>query len=466
MSLRRALQIRLLVPVAVLLLFSSALAYALTRHYAGAIYDSWLYNMAHTVALEVGEDGPEVVHTAEIDQQLRNWKEGDRQDYAITVDGRLIAGNGDLPPAPRTARPYGPDAALYDAERGGKSLRLIVLHAPATERRPALEVRVAEDRARRDVLARRVGYTVALPAVFLIGIAGLLIRLTVRGSLAGLDELTQRLGAHPEGEALAIDASRLPRELRQMTMAFAGLVERNNSLLLAQRRFVANAAHQLRSPMAATELHLDGVEHAGTEAQRKASLAQLRRAVERTNRLAQQLLSLARLEPGTRPTIPMAPVDLVETVRASGADYVPLAINKGIDIELDVPEAMVRVRGNALLLGEAIANLIDNAVRYHPGGGNIRLAVDTVGPRARIVIADDGPGVSTALAQRLFTRFAQGDNSTGEGAGLGLAIVREIVELHGASVHAEPGDDGRGLRITIELPLVAEAAAQAADVVS
>ncbi len=284
-------------------------------------------------------------------------------------------------------------------------------------------------------------------------IKGIPIVPVVCSSLKGIDLLTARLVCHPEGQPLSVDSSTLPRELRGMTLAFAGLVERNNALLAAQRRFVANAAHQLRSPMAATQLHLDGVERADNPVERQRSLAQLRRSVERSNRLANQLLSLARLEPGTRLPIPMTRVDLGETTRAAGTDYVPLALNRGIDLSLDLPPSPVEIVGHALLLQEALSNLIDNAVRYHPGQGTIELGVEILAGRAVVTVRDDGPGVDPAFAAQLFTRFARSDESRSAGAGLGLAIVREIVELHRGEVRAEPGADGRGLCIRLEFPL-------------
>ena len=234
----------------------------------------------------------------------------------------------------------------------------------------------------------------------------------------------------------------------------AGVVERNNTLLKAQRQFIANAAHQLRSPMAATQLHLDGVARAETASERQRSLSQLRRSVERSNRLANQLLSLARLEPGTRVPIPMSRVDLGETVRAAGAEYVPLALNRGIDLTLDVSASPVEISGHALLLQEALSNLIDNAVRYHPGRGEIALGVEVQDGQAVVTVCDDGPGIDPAFADQLFTRFARSDEGRGDGAGLGLAIVREIVELHHGKVGAGPGRDGHGLCIRMTFPLL------------
>jgi len=453
MSLRRALLLRLLVPVALLLILNSALAYGLTLHYSNAIYDSWLYDIAHTVSLEVGEDGPEVAHTDEIEQQLKTWKTGDSDYYSITVDGRIIAGDVDLPPEPVQVEHFADDAYLYDAQRNGFDVRLMTLNVPASSEHPALVVRVAQDRRIRYQLAEEIFYAVAVPAVLLLLVAVVLIGVVIRSSLRGIDLLTARLATHPEGKPLAIDPSALPRELRGMTSAFSGLVERNNTLMAAQRQFVANAAHQLRSPMAATQLHLDGVEHADNPAELQRSLAQLRRSVERSNRLANQLLSLARLEPGTRLPIPMTAVDLGDSTRAAGTDYVPLALNRGIDLTLDLPTEPVLIRGHALLLQEALSNLIDNAVRYHPGNGQIELGVAVHDGLAVVTVQDDGPGVDPAFATQLFTRFARSDEGRGDGAGLGLAIVREIVELHRGVVRAEPGHEGRGLCIWLELPL-------------
>lgn len=462
MSLRRALLFRLLGPVALLLILSSVLAYQLTRHYANTIYDSWLYDIAHTVSLEVGEDGPEVVHVDEVEQQLKTWKTGDHDYYSISVAGRLIAGDAGLPPTPARVQRFAADATVYDARRNGVDLRLMILQVPASDQHPALEIKVAQDQRVRYELADEILDAVAIPSILLLLIAVPLIGVVVRGSLKGIDVLSARLARHPEGAPLDIDPASLPEELRELSLAFAGVVERNNTLLKAQRQFVANAAHQLRSPMAATQLHLDGVARAGSEAERHRSLSQLRRSVERSNRLANQLLSLARLEPGTRLPIAMAVVDLAETAQAAGADYVPLALNRGIDLTLDVPPAPVRVLGHALLLQEALSNLIDNAVRYHPGEGRIELGVAVQDGRAVVTVSDDGRGVAAEFAGQLFTRFARSDEGRGDGAGLGLAIVSEIVELHHGQVRAEAGREGRGLCIRLEFPLLAEPAAAAA----
>ncbi len=454
MSLKRALLLRLLVPIALLLVVSNVFAYRLTLHYANAIYDSWLYDLAHTVSLEVGEDGPQSVHTDEIDKQLRTWKTGGSEAYLITASGRRIAGDAALSASDSLGQPYADDARVADVERPPLQLRVMKLSVPANAQHPALEVRVAQDMAVRYELADEILYAVAAPAVLLILIAVLLTGAAVRASLRGIDVLTERLIRHPEGRLLAIDPDQLPQELRGMTAAFADLIARNGTLLKAQQQFIANAAHQLRSPMAATELHLDGIEHAASDEDRQRSLAQLRRSIERSKRLANQLLSLARLEPGSRPPLPMQPVDLGETARAAGAEYVPLALDRGIELTLDLPPSPALISGHALLLKEALSNLIDNAVRYHPGRGRIELCVAIDGERALLTVSDDGPGVDAELAARLFSRFARSDGGQGDGAGLGLAIVREIVDLHRGEVQAEAGEAGSGLCIRLEFPLL------------
>ncbi len=455
MSLKRALLMRLLVPIALLLVISSAFAYRLTLHYANSIYDSWLYDLAHTVSLEVGEDGPEAVHTDEIDKQLRTWKTGGSEAYLITVAGRRIAGDQALAASDPHAEPYADDAWVADFARGAEQLRVMRLAVPRNAQHPALDVRVAQDMAVRYELAEEIMFAVAIPAVMLMVMAVLLTGVAVRSSLRGIDLLTARLSRHPEGRLLEIEPSHLPEELRGMTAAFADLIRRNGMLLKAQQQFIANAAHQLRGPMAATELHLDGIDYAGSDEERRRSMAQLRRSIERSRRLTNQLLSLARLEPGSRPPLAMKPVDLGETARAAGAEYVPLALNRGIELTLDLPSTAVRVNGHSLLLQEALSNLIDNAVRYHLGHGVIEVRVTIDGAHAVLTVCDDGPGVDVRLAPQLFTRFARSDDSHHDGAGLGLSIVREIVDLHHGEVRAEPGESGKGLCVRIALPLIA-----------
>lgn len=457
MSLKRTLLLRLLVPIALLLIASSVIAYRLTLQYANGIYDSWLYDLAHTVSLEVGEGGPETVHTSEIDKQLRTWKTGGSEAYLITAGGRRIAGDAALAAADRLGEVYADDARIAEMTRDSQQLRVMNLAVPANEAHPALEVRVAQDMTVRYQLADEILYAVAGPALLLIVIAFALTGTAVRAGLRGIDVLTDRLRQHPEGQLLEIEPSHLPQELRGMTAAFAGLIARNGSLLKAQQQFIANAAHQLRSPMAATELHLDGIERATSDDERRRSLAQLRRSIDRSRRLTNQLLSLARLEPGSRLPLPMKPVDLGETARAAGAEYVPLALDRGIDLTLDLPPVPALIVGHALLLQEALSNLIDNAVRYHPGQGCIALGVTIEDARAVLTVSDDGPGIDASLAPRLFTRFARGDEGHGDGAGLGLAIVREIVGLHRGELQASAGEGGKGLCIRIAFPLAASA---------
>jgi signal transduction histidine kinase len=266
----------------------------------------------------------------------------------------------------------------------------------------------------------------------------------------------------------------VPVEIRPLTSAMNALLDRLKTALDAQRKFIADAAHQLRTPLTAVKLHADQAMTVRDPAKALEAVKELRASADRAVRLSNQLLSLARAEPGEQ-AARFADFDLAALAFETGAEWVPRALAAGVDLgfqHLDDPdnEHPLIVRGNVVLVREVIANLIDNALKYIPpfrqDGARVTVSVtasrDEAGrPFGEIVVEDNGPGVPHDQQPDLFKRFFRGDGQTIEGgAGLGLAIVHDIMALHGGSVHYEDAPEG-GACFVVRMPLKPRAPAAA-----
>ena len=229
------------------------------------------------------------------------------------------------------------------------------------------------------------------------------------------------------------------------------LNENLEHLLAAQQRFVADAAHQLRTPIAGISLQVELALKASTMEEVRTVLAQLRSGSNRIVRLSRQLLTMASADPKSGGNPQFEQIDLCAIAREVGLRWLGSAHAKNIDLELDPGEHGVPILGNAVLIGEIISNLIENAVHYSPAYSRITVAVRAL-PAPQLSIEDGGPGIAFAERERVFDRFHRIAGSAGDGAGLGLAIVRDIAHLHGAEVSLEDPASGRGLRVRVVFP--------------
>ena len=230
------------------------------------------------------------------------------------------------------------------------------------------------------------------------------------------------------------------------------LLARLGRALQRQREFIADAAHELRTPMAAIQLQAQVLERASTEAERLATLSQLRRGAARATRLVGQLLALARSEPDS-PVLPGEVTDLREVAREVIAELASAADRKSVDLGMsEAADGLAQVRAARGELMVMIENLIDNAVRYTPEGGTVDVGVDAIDARVRLSVTDTGPGIPPEERERVFDRFYRREQSAETGSGLGLAIVKQIVERCGGTVRLSDGANGSGLTATVEFP--------------
>jgi two-component system OmpR family sensor kinase/two-component system sensor histidine kinase QseC len=310
-------------------------------------------------------------------------------------------------------------------------------------------IQIAQPAFVREQLARAAALRVAVPIMLLLPVMVLCLAWIVRRSLKPLSHVTADIQRRDARSLAPLPSSRLPGELRPLVDELNRLLDRLQESFAAQRAFIADAAHELRSPLTALRLQLQLFDRAPDDAARLIARAGLGGAVERSIHLVEQLLTLARSEP--QELAPSAQnVDLRSIAAQAIADTHPLASARSIELSLD-GESPAFIRGDADALRALVRNLVDNAVRYSPPGGSVRVRCEAQAGRVRLRVTDSGPGIPPADRARVFDRFHRQPGRQELGTGLGLAIVKAVAARHGAAVNL--GDaPGGGLEVQVDFP--------------
>jgi two-component system OmpR family sensor kinase/two-component system sensor histidine kinase QseC len=267
-------------------------------------------------------------------------------------------------------------------------------------------------------------------------------------SLAPLRPLTALLRMRAAESLEPLPEAGLPAEVAPLVTALNALLLRVQGSFEAQRAFVADAAHELRSPLTALKLQIELLGRAGAAPVAPQAVAELTAAMQRAQRLVEQLLALARAEPGGAESA-RVPTDLAEAARQAVADAVPLAAARSTGLALDAPGPL-QVLGDAQALRVLVRNLVDNAVRYAGSGAQVQVSLRAEGPQAVLRVDDSGPGIPPEERERVFARFYRRDGQSETGSGLGLAIVQAVAQRHGAAVLLAESPLG-GLRVEVRL---------------
>lgn len=365
----------------------------------------------------------------------------------VDREGRFITGNAELPGDPRGDRAGG-DTRLYrNLEWQGLALRQGVRRSRLEDWRQSepFEIRVAHSREGRDALASELlrGNLAGILGMGTLAVATLL--LAIRTALAPLTRLRRAIRARDPRTLAPLDLP-LPRELAELRETLNELLARMRRVRANQERFIGDASHQLRTPLAGLSARAELALRQDDPAQWKEALVAMQATSARTARLAVQLLSLTRLaNPEYRPAL--EPLELNAIARQSVRDHWAFCQRQGCDLGVETIEGDVWIEGIDWLLAEAIGNLIDNASRY--GGQRVTVQVEKAPPR--LTVEDNGPGIS-AQKQRLMLRPFHRDHDDLEGSGLGLAIVDGIARTHGARLHLSSAHADRGLSVTLQFP--------------
>lgn len=294
-------------------------------------------------------------------------------------------------------------------------------------------VQVAQPAKVRDQAAADIALRTLLPCLPLVPLAGLLVMLVIRFGLRPLREITAELKRRSHRDLSPIETLRLPPDLLSLAAAFNDLMTRLAAVIAAQRAFIADAAHELLTPITALRLQTQMLSRAASPARREEALTELQAGLSRTIYLARQLLTLARQDANAE-SAPREIVPIADLLRDIVAIYLPLAQSRFVQIELEI-SAEPAVSGYAEGLSTLIANLVDNAVKYSPRGGRVRIELHVADSLPLLLIEDSGPGIPHHERERVFDRFYRAAGSKVGGSGLGLAIARDIAERHAATIH-------------------------------
>ena len=436
------------------LLFVWPLSIAFTHYFANNVanypYDQALREHVAAIARQVKLVGGKPVLT--LPASARALLRADETDsvyfHVVTQDGKLLAGDKDLPMPAATApedSALSGDIYLRDADYNGQDLRMAYTYL-ADAQLPKdrwIVVEVAETTDKRTQLANKIVASVILPQFIIIPLAVMLVWFGLSRGLRPLTRLRQTIETREPADLSPIATRRVPEELEPLVEAFNAMLERMKKNVEAQQRFVADAAHQMRTPLTGLKTQAQfAMRETDPEALRHA-LRQIATGVDRAGRLVNQLLTLARTEGGELAAQQYEPLDLALLIREVVEDWVMPAIEKGIDLgyESDGP---AMIMGNPFLLRELAKNLIDNALRYTPSGGHVTCRILNTGVTVMLEVEDDGIGISEEDAELVFERFYRVDDAGPEGSGLGLAIVQEIAVQHGSRATLRPNPRGQG----------------------
>jgi len=413
-----------------------AATYALTRNQLGRVFDEELKQVSHAVHLR--EDWTQT-------RRIRIARPG----FALSVRAYDKTGRVYF----ETALPSLPADLPQTYEEGLGSMATQEgawrVYTHVTEEGI---VQVGQALATRDVLARELSISVLMPLLMLIPLLVVIVAWVLKRGLAPLDETSRRVSDRDAARLDPLPTESVPQELAPLVEQINALLARLEGSLDAQRRFLADAAHELRSPVAALALQVQLAERAHSPAAREAAFRELAHGVERARRLVQQLLDFARLEPGVQ-SEPFAATDLARLAREVVGRYAPQAESQEVDLGVDAPAA-APLLGSEPQLRALVENLVDNALRYAPRESAVTVSVGVADGALELAVTDAGRGIPAEERERVFERFHRVAGDHTRGSGLGLAISRAIVERHHGTISlsdARPGAPSPGLAVLIRL---------------
>jgi two-component system sensor histidine kinase TctE len=442
-SLRLRLLAWLLPPLLLVAVVAAGGAYMFLERRLTAAYDHDLGDIARALVPYIrNESGKLVIDFTPQAEAVLRADSIDQIYYAIfDANGTAVAGDRAVPVADSA-----PAAAprFWDDERQGEAVRAVVLDTNAAGGR--VRVVAAETTRKRTRASRDAMLSAIVPAVLLLVAAVAGIFLGVGRGLRPLDAMREALAATSPADLRGLDVARVDDELKPLVGALNAMLVRLGDAQQRQSRFIANAAHQLRTPIAGVITQLDLAKNASSD--RETHITHAREGAARLARLAQQVLSLAAADPLANPGAPEERCDLAEIVRTHADEW--LRMVRSMDVELGFELDPAPIVGNAVLVGELASNLVHNAARY--GARTVTVATRADAKCSTLEVVDDGAGIPREARERVFERFSRLDAQSTQGSGLGLAIVSEIAQRHRATVKLADGPGGKGTRVSIAFP--------------
>lgn len=442
-SLRRRLLSLLLGGVAVAWVITIIFSFLDARHEIDDLFDAQLVNSAQTLMALTRHELDE----GHLDGQIEDIAgEGHKYERRLRFQirneqGQLVLRSNLTPPEVSTA--ITGFSETHDADGSWH-------HFGMWNQDHNLHVQVSENSHARNELVQHITFRLLFPALFGLPLIGLWVWLATQRGLSTLNDIASQIASRDPQQLASITPATAPEELRPMLDALNALFQRVETTLQAERRFTADAAHELRTPLAALQAQLQVAQRARNDEEREHSLNQLQGGLHRAAHLIEQMLQLARLDPESG--LPAAqPVNLASLAESVCAELGNAIFEKHLDFELNAtPDS--EVTGQPEWLRVLIRNLVDNAIRYSPTGGQIRVSLKRMENACQLLVSDNGPGIPPAEYEQVLRRFHRLNHGIQGGCGLGLSIVSRIAELHGAQLALEAAAEG-GLAVKVTFPV-------------
>jgi len=451
-SLRRGLVTRVVTALVATGVLGVIAAYPLGGSYAQLVYDRELFDDVAILAEQIDStNGVLHVNLPLAGQKwlLANQRESVRYRVIDLRNGTVVSGNGDLGAWPR--KPIGVGEPNYRNVVVGESRYRVAYerHVVDPDDVPVL-VEVGETLGSREWMTGQIVGGMFLLIVTMVTVAAALVWQGVASELSPLRAIEEAAASRSGTNLTPLDSDRAPEEVRGLLEAINRMMARLGEAIEFQRTFTANAAHQLRTPLAGVRLRAQMALKEDAPEPVRASLLEIEASSTRATRVLEQLLTLSKAE--ARELLRNTErVDLAGVAHRVIESYLPEAIRKDMDLGYEGLESGATVRGSEILLSELLGNLIDNSIRYGRAGGHITVTTERASDSIVLSVTDDGPGFPAEERTRVFQRFVRADSSPHGGAGLGLAIVKEIAERYAAKLSLE-SVEGRGSRFTISFP--------------
>ena len=445
----RQLTLRLMIPLVLIVTVVGAIGLLSAGAETATVFDRWLLDAAVSLADQVRSGNGSAANAVDLPEAARTmlaYDEIDHTWFSVEDRGRVLVGSEGIPSNGVNAAAYA-DGRAFDAVYEGAQVRVAAVSAACAGCEHVV-VLVAETMLKRQ-RSNRVVEWLLIPLGLMLVVTCSAIYIAVRRTVRPLEALAEQWNRQAHASLRPIPEDDLPHELSPFATALNDLLARIRAILVRERMFAAAAAHQLRTPLTALRLGMARARNSTDLESARAVLDELATVTEHTSRLVQQLMMLGRLDPESRSDIDRTRVDLRDVARDVCGLFAEVALEHEVDLELQSPDAAVTVTAQSDLVVEALANLIDNAMKASGRKGQVLVAV--LDSPARLRVCDSGPGIRLSERQAIFERYARGSQATWEGTGLGLAIVHDIASLHGATVTITDGELG-GACLTIEFP--------------
>ena len=454
-SLRNQLFSWLLVLLLPLIFISAIAGYYLASQYTNLAYDKSLYRTALALADQVSLEALGAqVNLPQVAKDLLEFDEDDDVYFRILGPrGDLIDTHNDLP-LPKTY-PKADQTQYYYATLSGEKLRVVIYTLPissetvASTSQNSVYVMVGESLTKRAEMANEILFSMLIPQLIMIVLVSGLLFFGIKRGLHPLDKLKTDLSERNLNDLSPIDNSKVPTELRPLLNAFNDLLARVSGGISKEQRFIADAAHQLKTPLAGLKTQAELALREKNPDKIAHALGQINQASGNLSHMINQLLVLSKAEPDSATYLTFAPVDLCQLAQSVTGDWVAAALQKNIDLGFESTGLLAGnktaiVDGNALLLRELMNNLIDNAIRYTLAGGRITVGIRQENKTTIFYVQDNGIGLAAENQALVFERFYRVLGTQQEGCGLGLTIVHEIAGRHSATVSVTSEGEGKG----------------------